>query len=336
MKHSKKGFTLLELVCVMAIMGFLFVAILSMTTPSQKIHRKTAVNENTYAIADNVQQYLQRTLDYADAAWVFSDIDEQAVDLKDTVEDFRKCYYKNVVAADMEGSSIKTDFVEGKIYILHLINKGPDAGQIGLITTDFESDVPIIALGSEELILNPVYFEGDNTRFNVTYAMNPSEIEYIDETNRNGDSSGVLKSEKDAENIRKSIVGQSLSVIVNQGEKRRESGVTVFEGPIVLTIANIPFSNIAAKMSIAGEGDAMYGAGVSRRTVQETATGETFVQGSLGTPSAIDFDPPSYFDPIENMTSAAPNAFCNFTTGKVSTENDIYYVFAYASDLVKK
>ncbi len=346
MKMVKKGFTLLELVCVMAIMGFLFLAILSMTTPSQKIHRKTAVSENTYAMADNVQQYVQRTLDYADAAWVFTDADFGAEggaypsNITDFVAAFKDCYYKNVVIGENGTGGIQGKFAKGKIHILKLMNKGDDAGQIRHIEVDFTSNESISGVIDEntdgELVLNPAYFAGDNERFHITYAMNPSELQALGEVNRNADAFMALKSEMDGEAVRKSVVGQSLSIVVNQGTNSSvdESGVTYtrFEGPAVITIANIPFSNIAAKMSMSSEGDKMYASGCSRRPVQADGSNDTYLQGTTGMPAEIDYDIPDFFKD-ENKTGSIPNAFCNLTTQKVSTQNDIYYVYAYASDL---
>lgn len=339
MKVVKKGFTLLELVCVMAIMGFLFIAILSMTTPSQKIHRKTSVNENTYAIADNVQQYIQRNLDYADTAWVFtSNEDERANNLEKTVEEFRKCYYKNVVMADKSGGDIKSGFVKGKIHVLQLINnpKDSDQGQIRHYEVNFKSDSPIASLGSSELVLNPAYFEGDNANYHITYALNSSELVALSETNRNGDAFVYLKSEKDEEPVRQSVVGQSLSIIVNRGVKDTNTQpYTKFEGPAIISIANIPFSNICAKMSLSDEGDSMYGSGCAKRTVQESLSGDVYYQGTISTPADLNYEIPGYLKAIDHKDGNIPHAFCNLVTDKVSTKNDIFYVYAYASDLVK-
>ena len=77
-KTMRKGFTLVELMVVMAIMGILLVAVMSMTTPVSRMFRRTSVSENVYSAGDNITNYLQRTLQYADNVWVFDGSEPEA------------------------------------------------------------------------------------------------------------------------------------------------------------------------------------------------------------------------------------------------------------------
>ena len=68
-KYSNKklrGFTLIELIIVMAIFGVIMAAAISLMSPVGKIFRNTAQYEQTRAAIDNTQRYLSGTLRYAD------------------------------------------------------------------------------------------------------------------------------------------------------------------------------------------------------------------------------------------------------------------------------
>jgi prepilin-type N-terminal cleavage/methylation domain-containing protein len=67
MRHKRlKGFTLIELIIVMAIFGVIMAAAIGLMDPVSKIFRSTAQYEQTRAAVDNTQRYLNGTLRYAD------------------------------------------------------------------------------------------------------------------------------------------------------------------------------------------------------------------------------------------------------------------------------
>lgn len=66
----KKGFTLLELIIVMALFSILMVAVMSMADPVSKIFKNTAVSSRTYNYANDIQVYIDTKLKYADNLWV--------------------------------------------------------------------------------------------------------------------------------------------------------------------------------------------------------------------------------------------------------------------------
>ncbi len=98
MKHIKKGFTLIELIVVMAIFSILMVGVMVLIDPVSNMFKNTAMSEKTYAYANNVQQYLQTKLEYAEDVFVGSsgkmglttDGGANSEKLAEYVENFRK------------------------------------------------------------------------------------------------------------------------------------------------------------------------------------------------------------------------------------------------------
>lgn len=71
MKKRLKGFTLIELIIVLAIFSVIMVGALSLVDPVSKINSRAKVNENSYAYVDNIQNYLQDSLEFSDHLWVY-------------------------------------------------------------------------------------------------------------------------------------------------------------------------------------------------------------------------------------------------------------------------
>lgn len=72
MKRTKclKGFTLLELILVMAIFGILMAAVMSVLKPLNKLTRRVTIEEANAAAVDNIKSYVEGSLRYADCMQV--------------------------------------------------------------------------------------------------------------------------------------------------------------------------------------------------------------------------------------------------------------------------
>ena len=80
MKKNLKGFTLVELIIVMALMSILMLMVgLIMKPISQVFADTTAYTEDRY-VMDGMAQYIDESLKYADKVWIHYDYDSQAVD----------------------------------------------------------------------------------------------------------------------------------------------------------------------------------------------------------------------------------------------------------------
>lgn len=93
-KKVLKGFTLVELIVVIAIFGFLMAGILMLINPISVMYSDTAQQEAVAADLDNIKRYLEGTLRYADRMAVYTDTFVDAADPSKTpVETFSE-YYK--------------------------------------------------------------------------------------------------------------------------------------------------------------------------------------------------------------------------------------------------
>ena len=64
--NKLKGFTLVELIVVMAIFGILMTAVMRVLTPLNKLSKRASVQEANAAAVDNMKSYLENSLRYAD------------------------------------------------------------------------------------------------------------------------------------------------------------------------------------------------------------------------------------------------------------------------------
>ena len=110
MKKKLKGFTLLELVIVMAIFSVISVGAMAMIRPAMQLFNKTASQEGASADIDNISRYIQDNLKYADRVNVYYGYGQTSVSdmlnttvtnaLPDLVYDeSEKKYTKNYIAA---------------------------------------------------------------------------------------------------------------------------------------------------------------------------------------------------------------------------------------------
>lgn len=315
----KKGFTLVELIIVMAIMAILLVAVMSMTGPATKISKRAKLSDSTYSIANNVENYLQRTLEYVDNAWIFDSTDSRAGDIPATVREFKNAYYNHVCVGTTAGADGNTVYVKGNIYVMHLDNS---TGQIHTTAYTFpnsSTNTITAGVGSTAIAeLNPAYFASDNRPFNVRYALNASELEAsvvggVVERNDETDAYYVLTSEKNGETVSPSSINQAISIIVNEGEAPVGGK---FEGPAVLNVAPLSFTNIQNRVPS--------NTPIARNVLEDgkEGTNDLINQGDL-----VNLPP---------ELSQNARSFINFAgedSKPVSTSNDIYIVYSYADEL---
>lgn len=315
-KNVKKGFTLVELVIVMAIMSILLVAVMSMTAPASRIFKRTSVGDNSYSIANNIENYLKRNLEYAENVWTFDSRDAMAANIPAAVREFKHSYYQNVCMATSEGLDGHCAYVQGKIHVLHLSN---ETGMIDhTVYTFLNSSTDVITAGSTETAVeavNPAYFKGDNARYHIHYAYGATELETVNaggNVKRNSDTDPFyqLVTERDGENVDGRMNHQALSIVVNKGTVNAGE----FEGPAVLTVAPLPFTNISVRNNIP-----------NRRMVQEDGkegTNDFKIQGDAT---------------LGAQYNQAANSFENFAGGgtplPVSSSQDIYFIYSYADEI---
>lgn len=70
-RKNLKGFTLLELILVMAIFGILMAAVMSIIKPLNKLSKRASIQEANASAVDNIKNYFESSLRYSDCIEVF-------------------------------------------------------------------------------------------------------------------------------------------------------------------------------------------------------------------------------------------------------------------------
>ncbi|MBP3268295.1 MAG: type II secretion system protein, partial [Ruminococcus sp.] len=64
-KKTQKGFTLIELIIVMAIFGIIMLGVMKIADPLARVMSRSSVKEQSAANVDNISDYLDHSLRYA-------------------------------------------------------------------------------------------------------------------------------------------------------------------------------------------------------------------------------------------------------------------------------
>jgi len=332
-KSVLKGFTLVELLVVMAIFSVLMAAALALTTPVSRMYKNTALAEKTYSYSHNIQEYLQGTLEYAESIYILTEdnLGTYASDMQSLAEEFRKAHYDKVVVSD-DGSTVRG--IRGKIYIMRLLNKpatigseNVPAGQITLTEYWFDNEETgneIQTVVPERTVLNPTYFNASDSKFSISYALGHSGLVSVP-VPTGGDSSSTYKAIKgdvsDSPDVPKP---KNLSIEIVMDKDASASGFVdtgtyrAFKDPVSVQIANLPLTNIITPTGdkLAPQmGDRFEGAGPIRLIKKD--------DGTLALQNA--------FNPLGPESGDSFNTdLCN---PQIDFNNDIYFVFAYGDEL---
>lgn len=317
-KSKLKGFTLVELVVVMAIFSVLMAGALALTTPVSRMYKNTALAERTYSYSHNIQEYIQGALEYSDSLYVYTEDmlgTTYASDKKALAEDFRAKHYDKVVVSD---DGVTSRPIKGKIYIMRLLNDADGAipaGQITLTEYSFDGN-NLTETSAERPVLNNAYFAGES-KYSYSYTLGASKLITVP-TPSGGDSDDVYKAIKaDVDDANNGIdsTSLSLSIILDKDASANgyfdvtsDAGVTyrAFKSPVALQVANIMLTNINSRSGNTGEPRVIKD-GSSFRKQTTVSPGPDGGEAGLG--------------------------FKNAFNTKVDFTNDIYFVYAYADEL---
>ena len=318
MKRSAlTGFTLVELLVVMAIFSVLMTAALALTTPVSRMYKNTALSEKTYSYSHNIQEYLQNTLEYADNLYVYTsdELGAYAGNLQDLAEDYRKSHYDCLVTTD-DGTSNR--FIRGKIYIMHLLNKEDSAkkipaGQITLREYSFDENHSITADVTETPMLNPVYFNAGDSNYSFSYTLGDHRL--VGVTSPAGGISGetykALRKDKIDADINMNVKNLSISIVLDKDKSRNgyidvtgSKSYRAFKAPVAVQVANLPLTNINSR-------------GINPK-------GQVRLRRD---------DPDDSNSLREQKDYETGEGFVAKYNNKVDFNNDIYFVFSYADEL---
>ncbi len=327
-KKFKNGFTLIELIVVMAVFSILMVGIMALTGPVSRLFKNTAIAEKTYSYANNIQVYLQGKLEYSEAIAIYTsdmipDVNSNSLvdndDLRAIAEKFRSSHYHNTVVSS---DGINAEYLKGKVHITRLLNKDDASdtslkrGQITHRVYDFVSNSPIslTPIPSEEVELNPAYFDATDSAYNFSYSLGATKFRVVD-TPSSGDSDIVYRAlDRDFSDRAADISPSTLALSIVIDKKSNGSidvpagtgtnAYRAFASPSALQIATLPLTNIMSRN----------GKAVIRPKSDDLSAVE--LQGTSDYGKAFDINPP---DPT--------------FVPQVGFDNDIYFVYSYTDEL---
>lgn len=187
-RAALKGFTLIELIVVMAIFSLIMFGAMQLMDPVTRIFNNTSQFETATANMDNMKRYLEGTLRYASRLEVHCDCDLSETQIKAYVDEFWRYYF--------EGRQLNEQ--SGTIYALALKNPVydesagawvPDAsGQEGYAMEyayTFENNATLPTLsGTPASCVNPVVYGGQggevDYRFHYAYYLGEWNIDSVD------------------------------------------------------------------------------------------------------------------------------------------------------------
>lgn len=117
--HKVKGFTLIELIIVIAIFGIIMAGALNMFQPSRTLFNKSFSEESMVSGATQINKYLEESLKYANAVRITENKPDDAA-LKALVNDV---YRDKLIVKDKNGN---VEPAKGHIYVLE-VNNLPDS-----------------------------------------------------------------------------------------------------------------------------------------------------------------------------------------------------------------
>ncbi|MDE6789767.1 MAG: prepilin-type N-terminal cleavage/methylation domain-containing protein [Ruminococcus sp.] len=174
-KTAMKGFTLIELIIVLAIFSVIMTLVMSFIDPVSRIMTKTSVRERTSAYVDNIGDYISKSIRHAQNIVVYEhDLYKDGVDAafcteSELVMDFVDNYYDGGIDENL-------DPLKGKVHVLKLINNtvtdGSDTLEEGRI---YESVYDFTAgMGKPETVY---YDPSANTYYTEAEAATKSDAE---------------------------------------------------------------------------------------------------------------------------------------------------------------
>lgn len=197
-----KGFTLIELIVVMAIFSIIMVAALALMDPVSRVMNTTSIQEKNAAYVDNMEDYLQSSMKYSEFIRVYegdfsasSGSAVSSVSEQTAVENFVKTYFDGKIDSTFSP-------VTGKIRVLKIYNSPVDDGSGTMVygngeivesiwnftagdtyvkqtpnpldpanpieTTEVKS-LPIVSHSSTEMVINPDYYKDYSFFFKLGY-----------------------------------------------------------------------------------------------------------------------------------------------------------------------
>ena len=354
-KMVKKGFTLTELIVVVAIFSIIMVAVMSLIDPVSNIYKSTALAERTYANANSIQTYVQTQLEYAESMVVATsnNIGDGAGgvssdELQELVEEYGRTHFNYIVTGKgRSGAESELDSVcwtNGNIHVLRMVNSGDDRGQVMHSVYPFRSNddtnggftLVNPSAVTEEPMINPAFFQARDARYNYTYALGTCRFVNVP-VPTGGDPDSVYRAlDRDFRGLAPGVeqANFSMSIIIDKAGKDNRGSIDVaaddgnvyraFRSPATIQSAPISLTNINTIVKYYKD-SVLLG---RRRPIRLNGTEPIAYQSTI-TPEAADGCGWSY---IAKRVSG-PDYGKELISSTIDCTEDIYFIYAYTDEM---
>lgn len=229
MKDRKvlKGFTLVELIVVMAIFSVIMLGAMQFFDPVNRMRKRASIEEANAAAVDNMKNYLEGSLRYADCIEVYvgslTDKDGNEINSKQAAQIFVDNHFQNV---PKEGSD-KGEPLEGRVRVLKIDNA--DGGKVYETEYNFKAGCTydvykdgtfvekktvksgIFDAVAEHQVINEAYYDN----YDFTFIPGYNQIERLDKAN--AESYGFDTSYDNAETNYSYVIPSPVQVAKSDG-----------------------------------------------------------------------------------------------------------------------
>lgn len=328
-KFSKRisGFTLVELIIVMAIFSILLVGAISLIGPVQRIFKTTSNSEKIGSYINTAQQYVEDSLKFSEYLWIYTDLDEANIERE--VENYFDTFYKDIIRFDGKNP----EFIEGNIRVMCLENN--NGGQITMTEYGFANNSLKTPIGPNDQ-LPQAFFTRPTTRVENFFKYSLGVNELVKTNDATGERVYSLSNDKNNTQITGTDVTKmnlTLSVLAAQEDTGKIAGTdysySTFAIPTQISVASIPLMNIN------------YNSTLTRLKLQPTKTlnnlkaaghNEWVSSGLAKVVSRTDTSTYSYmlledaFDPADRVVGATKTDFQDL-------DKNIYFIYSYVDEI---
>lgn len=141
-----KGFTLVEMVIVVALFAMLTALALGLLTPLSRVYKNAMLASDKESISENMRMYVEDQLQYADRLEVYTNMSMSDAHIMQQIGKFREKYYFTAVSKNenIDGEGLKmvdhkrvkpSDNYQNEIYVLKLDNPDTVSAFEGSVVT---------------------------------------------------------------------------------------------------------------------------------------------------------------------------------------------------------
>lgn len=268
MKKSRRlsGFTLIEMIIVMALFTMLLLAAFMLYQPVARIFKRTSVSERTYSYTNNIENIIHGQLNDADNVWVYAGNSLTGAgqltndQLAERCTAFKNNYYKDMIIGTGANSQ---EPAEGTIHIMHVLNNGTasfPSGQIVVSDVPFdcaetanisELDIDAAETGATSILPDAYFAANDAGRYTFNYCLGTGTLQSAVGPGGSTDGYRALDIDMNADTLAFNSQNLSMSVVVT-GDTVTPSGAAfadvsnyrAFREPCSISSISLPFARL--------------------------------------------------------------------------------------------